>query len=236
MNEYQLSQRLRKVGEFVPLNSRLADIGSDHAYLPVRLLLAKKINYAVAGEVVLGPYESAQKQVQKNKLEKYIAVRLADGLDAVKIEDKITVITICGMGGALICDILDRGWLAQKIQGNERLILQPNVGEKIVRDWLTVHGYVIEAEEIVAENHHTYEIIVAQRKEHRIAYSEKERLFGPCLLQEKSTIFREKWLQELQQKQIILKQLSKAKKTQQEKITEIEQEIKLIQEVIDYES
>lgn len=234
MNEYQLSKRLQKVGEFVPLNSRLADIGSDHAYLPVHLLLAKKIKYAVAGEVVLGPYESAKKQVQKNKLEKYIAVRLAKGLDAVQIEDQITAITICGMGGALICDILDYGWLEQKIQGHERLILQPNVGGNLVREWLTSHGYLIKTEEIIAENHQIYEIIVAQREKHRIAYSEKECLFGPCLLQKKSTIFYEKWSRELKQKQTILEQLSKAKNNQQKKIIEVEKEIKLIQEVMNH--
>lgn len=65
MNHLDLSQRLAAVGEFVPESARLADIGSDHAYLPVALMLKGKIKYAVAGEVVQGPYESARKQVQK---------------------------------------------------------------------------------------------------------------------------------------------------------------------------
>ena len=57
MNHLELSKRLAKVGEFVPENTRLADIGSDHAYLPVALMLKGKIQFAVAGEVVKGPYE-----------------------------------------------------------------------------------------------------------------------------------------------------------------------------------
>ena len=91
MNHLDLSQRLAAVGEFVPESARLADIGSDHAYLPVALMLKGKIKYAVAGEVVQGPYESARKQVQKDGLEDRITVRLANGLDAIQPQDAITL-------------------------------------------------------------------------------------------------------------------------------------------------
>ncbi len=101
MNAKDLSLRLQKAAEFVPQNARLADIGSDHAYLPVALMLQNKISYGIAGEVVVGPYKSAEKQVAKNGLENKIDVRLADGLEAVKLEDHVSAITICGMGGVL---------------------------------------------------------------------------------------------------------------------------------------
>lgn len=109
MNHLELSKRLEKVGEFVPEAARLADIGSDHAYLPVALMLKGKITFAVAGEVVQGPFDSAQKQVRKNGLEEKIIVRLADGLAAIKPEDQINAVTIAGMGGSLIKDILEAG-------------------------------------------------------------------------------------------------------------------------------
>ena len=79
MNEQELSQRLTVVGDAVPKGARLADIGSDHAYLPVALMLAEKISYAVCGEVVAGPFHSAQKQVAKSGLTEKIVVRLDSG-------------------------------------------------------------------------------------------------------------------------------------------------------------
>lgn len=101
MNEHALSDRLACVGEQIPDQARIADIGSDHAYLPVALMLQNKITYAVAGEVVQGPYDSASKQVRKNGLTEKIVVRLADGLDAVQPEDKIDTVVVAGMGGGL---------------------------------------------------------------------------------------------------------------------------------------
>ena len=236
MNETQLSKRLARVGELVPEQSRLADIGSDHAYLPVALVLQKKLDFAIAGEVVKGPYEAAKKQVGKNGLTDQIIVRLADGLDAIEETDKITAITICGMGGVLIRDILEAGWNNQRLQGNERLVLQPNIGEKPLRDWLTVHGYTIVEEDILEENNKIYEIIVASRIENRIAYSEKERLFGPILMKQQSSIFREKWQGELKQRETILAQLAKATGDQQGRIQQIEKEITEIKEVLSNES
>ncbi|WP_086313616.1 tRNA (adenine22-N1)-methyltransferase [Enterococcus sp. 7F3_DIV0205] len=236
MNENQLSKRLARVGELVPEQSRLADIGSDHAYLPVALVLQKKLDFAVAGEVVKGPYEAAQKQVRKNGLTDQITVRLADGLDAIEETDKITAVTICGMGGVLIRDILDAGWTNQRLQGNERLVLQPNIGEKPLRDWLTVHGYTIIEEDILEENNKIYEIIVAARQETRVAYSEKERLFGPILLKKQSPIFHKKWHGEVKQREAILAQLAKASGDQQVRMQQIEKEIIEIQEVLSNES
>ncbi len=117
MNHLDLSKRLALVGEHVPTGAFLADIGSDHAYLPVALMLKDKIEFAVAGEVVKGPYESAKKQVQKNGLEKRIVVRLANGLDAIEPTDQINAITIAGMGGALIRDILEAGAKQHRLTG-----------------------------------------------------------------------------------------------------------------------
>ena len=232
MNEIQLSKRLTYVGDFVPENSRLADIGSDHAYLPVALMLQKKIAFAVAGEVVKGPFESAKKQVLKSGLAEDIIVRLADGLDAVLEEDQITAVTICGMGGALIRNILEAGYQKQKINGSERLILQPNVGEHIVRQWLVDHGYSILEEMIMEENNKRYEIIVAEKLRQTKEYSDLEILFGPKLLQEKSAIFEKKWQSELKQRQAIVEKLAHSKDDQLVKKQRINAEIEWIKEVL----
>ncbi|MFP1647198.1 tRNA (adenine(22)-N(1))-methyltransferase [Enterococcus mundtii] len=230
MNHTELSKRLETVGRFVPEAARLADIGSDHAYLPVALMLKGKIDFAVAGEVVKGPFESAKRQVSKNGLSERIEVRLANGLDAIEKQDQINAITIAGMGGSLIRDILESGRQNQRLSGEERLILQPNIGEKTLRTWLKENNYQIIAEEIIEENKKIYEIIVAEKKEQPIDYSEKELMFGPFLLEEKNAAFSAKWQRELKQREVILEQLKNA--SEQNRYETIQQEVEWIKEVL----
>ncbi|MBO1086972.1 MULTISPECIES: tRNA (adenine(22)-N(1))-methyltransferase [Enterococcus] len=230
MNHTELSKRLETVGRFVPEAARLADIGSDHAYLPVALMLKGKIDFAIAGEVVKGPFESAKRQVMKNGLSERIEVRLANGLDAIEKDDHISAITIAGMGGSLIRDILESGRQNQRLSGEERLILQPNIGEKTLRTWLKENNYQIIAEEIIEENKKIYEIIVAEKKEQPIDYSEKELMFGPFLLEEKNAAFSAKWQRELKQREVILEQLKNA--SEQNRYETIQQEVEWIKEVL----
>lgn len=233
MNAKDLSIRLQKAAEFVPQAARLADIGSDHAYLPVALMLQNKISYAIAGEVVVGPYESAKRQVAKNGLEEKIDVRLADGLEAVDLSDQVSAITICGMGGVLIRDILQRGKENNRLSGNERLILQPNVGERQLRQWLVNEGYTITAETIIEENNKIYEIIVAENFLDKTDYSDRELFFGPVLLVEKNPVFIEKWQHKLIKTENILNCLRQSDQDVSEKIREVEQEIEWIKEVLE---
>ena len=109
MNEQTLSMRLERVAAHVPQGARLADIGSDHGYLPVALALRGVIEAGVAGEVAQTPYASAQRNVRRNGLQERITVRLADGLAAIEAQDRISAVSLCGMGGKTMCDILERG-------------------------------------------------------------------------------------------------------------------------------
>lgn len=232
MNAKDLSLRLQKAAEFVPQDARLADIGSDHAYLPVALMLQEKISYGIAGEVVVGPYESAKRQVAKNGLEKSIDVRLADGLEAVELSDQVSAMTICGMGGVLIRDILQRGKDKNRLSGKERLILQPNVGERQLRQWLVNEHYTITHEAIIEENNKVYEVIVADKLSEAPEYSAKELFFGPMLLNDKNAVFIAKWQHKLEKSEKILASLHQSDQDVAEKIQEIAQEIEWIKEVL----
>lgn len=232
MNAKDLSLRLQKAAEFVPQDARLADIGSDHAYLPVALMLQEKISYGIAGEVVVGPYESAKRQVAKNGLEKSIDVRLADGLEAVELSDQVSAITICGMGGVLIRDILQRGKDKNRLSGKERLILQPNVGERQLRQWLVNEHYTITYEAIIEENNKVYEVIVADKLSEAPEYSAKELFFGPMLLKDKNAVFIAKWQHKLEKSEKILASLHQSDQDVAEKIQEVAQEIEWIKEVL----
>ena len=234
MNEHVLSKRLSLVGQEVPKGARLADIGSDHAYLPVALMLAGKIDFAVAGEVVKGPFESAKAQVAKNGLSEKIMVRLADGLAAVQAADAIDTVTIAGMGGTLIAQILASGQENGQLKGSERLVLQPNVGEQQVRRWLAVNSYEIVAEHILEENNKRYEIIVAEprKTDSQLSYTPEELFFGPFLLKEKSPIFLAKWQQEAEQLRRVLQQLQQAATPQVAKVAELTSELQRIESIL----
>ncbi|MGY3703443.1 SAM-dependent methyltransferase [Vagococcus martis] len=232
MDYQQLSNRLEAVAKLVPQGSFLADIGSDHAYLPAHLILNHQITGAIAGEVVKGPYESAEKLVNDLLLTDKIDVRLGDGLEVIKPYDNVSAITICGMGGTLIRDILERGKNKNRLTRKELLILQPNVGSHVLRHWLVENHYIIQDEKILSENDKTYEIIVAEASDRKVELTESEELFGPVLMKESSDVFKAKWQFELEQYERVINQLSQSKTNQDKKIAQINHQCDLIKEVL----
>ncbi|WP_434651904.1 tRNA (adenine(22)-N(1))-methyltransferase TrmK [Pseudomonas sp. R3-56] len=230
MNEQTLSMRLERVAALVPAGARLADIGSDHGYLPVALLRRGVISAAVAGEVALTPFRSAERTVRESGLEHTIAVRLASGLGAIEPGDGITAISLCGMGGETIRDILEAG--KSRLNGRERLILQPNGGEQPLRQWLVAHDYRILHEEMLRENRFYYEIIVAER-DGPVTYSAEELYFGPLQMQARSPVFLDKWERMLRFKHKNLANLTRAQQgVAQEKVQEIARQIRWISELL----
>ncbi|MEQ4186256.1 MULTISPECIES: tRNA (adenine(22)-N(1))-methyltransferase [Pseudomonas syringae group genomosp. 2] len=226
MNEQRLSMRLERVATHVPAGARLADIGSDHGYLPVALLNRGAISAAVAGEVALTPFCAAERTVRENDLEDQVSVRLADGLAAIEAEDWITAVSMCGMGGETIRDILERG--KARLSGQERLILQPNGGEQPLRLWLMEHDYRIVSEEVLRENRFDYEIIVAERTG-PVKYTAEELYFGPLQMQARSPAFLLKWQRLLGKKQKTLNNFERAQKgVSEEKWQEVAQQIRWI--------
>ncbi|MGY2135808.1 tRNA (adenine(22)-N(1))-methyltransferase [Pseudomonas reactans] len=222
MNEHTLSLRLERVAANVPAGARLADIGSDHGYLPVALMRRGLITAAVAGEVATTPFHAAQRTVRDNGLEHQISVRLADGLAAIEAHDSITAISVCGMGGETIRDILEGG--KRHLSGQERLILQPNGGEQPLRQWLMDNGYSILSEELLRENRFYYEIIVAERAE-AVVYTAEQLYFGPLQLQARSPVFIAKWQRMLRQKHKTLASFERARQAvPEEKRQEIAQQ------------
>lgn len=232
MKSVQLSKRLNEVAKYITENARLADIGSDHAYLPCSLVQENVISFAVAGEVVKGPFERAQKEVCSRGLDNKIDVRLGDGLNVIHPEDRIDTLTICGMGGVLIRQILESGLNKGKIDGSECLVLQPNVGEEELRYFLKEHKYKIISEELIEENDKLYEIIVAKPSNHSPEYSEKELRYGPYLLKEKSPLFLKKWTKEKEKLEYIKQQIERSSNDQNEKLKQITTQIKEIEELI----
>ena len=230
MNEHTLSQRLERVAAHIPAGARLADIGSDHAYLPVALMRRGVITAAVAGEVAATPFHAANRTVGDNGLEQRISVRLANGLAAIEAGDDITAISLCGMGGETIRDILNSG--KARLNGRERLILQPNGGEQPLRQWLMENGYRILHEELLRENRFYYEIIVAERTE-AMTYTAEQLYFGPLQMKARSEDFLAKWQRIVREKRKTLASLEQARQVvPEQKVQEIAQQVKWIDQLL----
>ena len=198
-----ISKRLELVASFVPQGAVLLDVGSDHAYLPIDLVERGRIEGAIAGEVVDGPYQSALKNVEAHGLKEKIQVRLANGLAAFEEEDQVSAITIAGMGGRLIATILEEG--LGKLANVERLILQPNNREDDLRIWLQEHGFQIVAESILEEAGKFYEILVVEAGQMKLSASDLR--FGPFLSKEISPVFVQKWQKEATKLEFALSQI-----------------------------
>ncbi|MBJ8325462.1 tRNA (adenine(22)-N(1))-methyltransferase [Streptococcus pacificus] len=226
MEEINLSKRLKEVASLVPVGSKLLDVGSDHAYLPIYLIQQQKIRSAIAGEVVQGPFESALSNVKANHLEGFISVKLANGLDALEITEQVSVITICGMGGRLISSILENG--KEKLASITQLILQPNNREEELRNWLVNHQFTIIAEKIIEENGKIYEIMVARPGHSHL--NEQEKQFGPFLSLEKSPIFKKKWQKEQRKLLLALDQIPQSYQSEREQLSK---KIEMIKEILD---
>ncbi|MDT4052130.1 tRNA (adenine(22)-N(1))-methyltransferase TrmK [Staphylococcus arlettae] len=223
----QINQRLKKVSEYIK-GDYLADIGSDHAYLPIYAIENNLTARAIAGEVIRGPFDASVKNVRAHGLESVISVELGDGLTVLKTDNAITSITICGMGGPLITKILRAG--QEKLTNRPRLILQSNIQSQPIRVLLQQLNYTIVDEVLMTEKGHKYEIIVADYSPEIKNLSLLELKFGPILLSQKSELFYQKWERELTALEHILTQLNQT--THRERITEIENEIQMIKEVL----
>ncbi|QKY69477.1 class I SAM-dependent methyltransferase [Lentibacillus sp. CBA3610] len=228
-NSIKLSGRLENVASLIPKGAEFADIGSDHGYLPCYVCLHDESAQAVAGEVNEGPFLSAQETVKRYGLAKRIDVRLGNGLEILK-DGEVNLVVLAGMGGALISTILDEG--KDRLKSIKRIIAQPNVGERRVRQWFYTHGYTITNEAMIKENGHIYEIIAGDKNPTTQEMTEKQLLFGPRLLKQKPELFYQKWENEYAKRQRIIDQMKKAALPNDNKIEAFKKELTWIEEVL----
>ena len=226
----RMNLRLSTLAQMVDQGARVADIGTDHAYLPIQLVKEGKVDYAIASDVAAGPLENAEKDIIAAGLKNKIETRLGSGLETISAKDRIDTVVIAGMGGKLMTNILNEAW--SRNFHFATLILEPNVGEPSVREWLSAHKYQIINEKIIAEAGHIYELIKAQELENTISLTDRQIFFGPEILKEKNQVFYQKWRDQLAYHQRLLTNLNKAQEKDGAHIKQIESEIKMIEEEI----
>jgi len=247
----QLSKRLQTIANYITTGTVVADIGSDHALLPVFLVQSQKCPSAIAGELNTGPFQAAQKQINGANLQDKINARQGSGLDVIE-PNEVDCITIAGMGGVLITEILTAGLVKGKLEGVKELVLQPNVGEDAVRNWLVQHQWLIVDESILEEDGKIYEIIHAKRAEdaeeqNALLFSgasitlpydveiKQALLFrmGPFLIAKNNPVLVKKWKGELKKLEYIMSSLQQSNlDSAKEKYVHAQQELKVMQEVI----
>lgn len=205
----QLSMRLTAIAEMVTEGNRLVDVGCDHGYLPVYLVLNKKIPCALAMDVRKGPLSRAEEHIAEYGLSDYIKTRLSDGLENLKPGEGDTLV-IAGMGGLLMERILTDGALL--LAGFRELILQPQSDLAHFRSFIHEIGWEIAEEKMIFEDGKYYPMMRVVPKETLLAepYTPVEEYFGRFLLKEKNPVLLQFLKREMRICEEILAKLNEA--------------------------
>lgn len=183
----KLSERLIAIASFVPKNSIVADIGTDHGYIPA-YLIEKKISKKVIGtDIAKGSLDKIIEYIKILGFEDKVDTRLGDGLEVIKPFEIDTVI-IAGMGGLLIRDILEKR--KEVTESIIDFILQPMVASEELREYLIENNFEIVGEELVKEENKYYEIIHAKKGK---SFNEKKIYYeiSPILVKHKHPLLKE---------------------------------------------
>lgn len=170
-----LPPRLQTVASLVRKGSFVADVGTDHAYLPIWLAENNMISGAVATDIAIGPLDRALRNIKSSNLPCEISTALTPGLLGI---DKYAPddICICGMGSETIIQILEASEYVNN--SNVRLILQPMTKAEFLREWLLENGFFIADEKLCYDRDKLYQIIVAQYHGEKSSISEYAALVG----------------------------------------------------------
>jgi tRNA (adenine22-N1)-methyltransferase len=222
-----LTPRLFAIAKMIEMEEVVADIGTDHAYLPIYLAKDSKAKKIYACDINKGPLEVAKHNVNSFGVAEKIELVQADGISWLTDRDvHINECIIAGMGSTTILDILKND--SEKI---DCYIIASNTALEPIRRWVKQKKYFIEQETILVDNEIIYEVIKINKFAGTKIKNEYDLIFGPILRKESSQIFIDKWLLEEQK----LKDLSfKIPKTEK-RSKEIKKQIKMLSKFINKE-
>ena len=188
-----LSSRLQAIHDMLP-KGVVADIGSDHGKLMIALYKSGKLKKGYAIENKKGPYQRLVKELEKEGLIDVIVPLFSDGITDLPLE--VRHIVLAGMGGDLIVDILKKH--AEKLKLVSTIIVDPHGAIAKVRDEISKLGYAIAEEKIIKEDDKYYEIIKFIKAD-IATYNDNDLEFGPILRNEKSAVFKEKYIHRIEE-------------------------------------
>lgn len=199
-----LKGRLKLLADKVPECNIAADIGTDHAYLPIYLIQQHICKKAVASDVRIGPVSSADKNIGLYKMKDKIETRLGSGLDTLA-ENEADVIIIAGMGGRLLTELLEANM--QKASAASALILQPMNDMDVVRKWLFDNKFDIYDEELAAEGSKFYCVMAAKYDGRDKSYEAFQLQVGQKLIEKRDPLLKPYCEMKIAQISAVLKQL-----------------------------
>lgn len=193
-----LSKRLEAIANEVPKGAIVADIGCDHGYLLIELVQRAILKNGFACDVNAGPLNSAAQNIAKFGYSEQLKTCLGNGVEALTAKDQETVDTyvIAGMGGALIRDIIQEHLDHPRLH---TMILQPNIGADILREFLQTTDFKLEKELLVSDNEIIYPILVYKKDtNHHQQWTPFELKVGPYILQQ-DTAVNKQYIEDLKQ-------------------------------------
>jgi tRNA (adenine22-N1)-methyltransferase len=222
---------MKAVAAMVTPGGVLADVGTDHGYVPIALLQRQKIRGAIAMDINEGPLTRAQANIAAAHLEDYIETRLSDGFSALRPGEADSIL-IAGMGGEMILHILSEGEEVCDAAGE--LILQPQSDIRKVREYLREHKYKIMDEDMVCEDDKYYPMMRAIKvKEDDTWEKMNERvkvacdIYGPLLLRNGNPVLRRFLVRQHRQLTQIIQSLSLQKESEaiRKRTAELQEEL-----------
>ena len=209
----------------------LADVGTDHGYIPIALMEMNKIRGAIAMDINEGPLARAKEHIVSAGLEEYIQTRLSDGVQALRVQEEDSIL-ISGMGGELVVHILGEG--EEVCAAAAELILQPQSEIRKVRQFLREHKYKIVDEDMVCEDGKYYpmmRVIPVESDESWSKMDEESRIacdiYGPLLLRNGNPVLRRFLVRQHRQLTELLQKLGQQKPTEAigRRISELKEEL-----------
>lgn len=224
----ELSYRLNKIAQKVTQNGIIADIGTDHAYIPIFLYKNNKIKSGIACDISKGSLQKAKDNIKKYNLQGKIQTRLGNGLEKISLQDNVDTVIIAGIGGMLMIDILEKGKYI--LENVKELILQPQKDIDKVREYLHKNNFKIIDDEMLKDDGKYYTIIKSIKGKEDILYKKEEYVFGRFEINNKCQILKEYIEDQLYKMEIVLKNIKET--NIQNRILEIEDNIKTYKEVL----
>lgn len=224
----ELPKRLAVLAAFIPRGCIAADIGTDHAYLPIFLVKQGICDYVIATDLREGPFRSAERKIKEHAVEGRIDLRLGNGLKPLK-PGEAEVVILAGMGGNTIRGIL--AGAPNILAGIKRLVLQPMTDAGDLRLWLAAHGWKIVDEELVEDDGRIY-VIIAAEPGFEVTRDPVCLELGPRLLEKRSPLLERHVNSFVVKYERVLKGLAEARSTAaREKAIEIQHKVSRIKEV-----
>lgn len=225
----ELSKRLQAVADMVTPGFPLADIGTDHGYVPIYLVTQGICPSAVAMDIRKGPLQKAVENISAYGLSGKIVTRLSDGVKQLR-QGEAKSIVAAGMGGGLVIKIMQEA--GEAAQSAEEWVLQPQSELWKVRKYLLENGWRIVDENMVFEEGKYYPMMKV-RKGQTEAYSQMELLYGKLLLQKKHPVLRQYLERELRIKSGILAELASLEsESAGDRRRKLEEEIQILTDAV----